>query len=131
MKQLLLKYIFLTAFIVLLINEHSFSQNSVLVNVGSLDCARPDKATLSLIKNPLTGSPEAYANCDLTAQLPDYYFVFGAYNPSDNKIYINDTRNFAFSKVWKLDVGLPGDLTCPPQIPINPTYILNYTIINF
>jgi len=130
MKQRLLKYFFLSWLCCIFFSD-SFSQNSVLVNVGSRDCATPEAPILSLIKNPFSVTPDASTVCDLSAQLQDYFFVFVAYNPSDNKIYVNEVRNFINSKIWKLDIGLPGDIACPASIPIEPTYIVNYTINNF
>lgn len=103
----------------------------MLVNVGSLDCATPEAPILSLIKDPLSATPDASTVCDLSPQLQDYFFVFVAYNPSDNKIYVNEVRNFVTSKIWKLDVGLPGDIACPAVIPLEPTYVVGYTINNF
>ncbi|MGG9970580.1 T9SS type A sorting domain-containing protein [Ferruginibacter sp. SUN002] len=131
MKQLVLKYFLFVGLFAFSFDNNVFGQNSVLVNIGSLDCARPDNPILSLIKNPLGPNPEAFSTCDMGPQLPSYYFVFVAYNPKDNKIYVNDTRNFVYSKVWQLDIGLPNDIICPGFIPTDPTYVLNYTINNF
>ncbi len=116
--------------VVLLLAQPSFAQNSVLVNFGSNTCSGVD-ASFSLIKNPLTATPSALTNCSLAAQLPDYYNVFIAYNPSNNKIYVADIRSGIRSDIWLLDVGLPGAIACPPVIPVSPTYSYSYVSNNF
>ncbi len=130
MKESALKYCLLI-WLSFFFTVTSFCQNSLLVNVGSNGCAVPTAPIFSLIKDPLSASPTELTNCNMTLQLPSYYFVFIAYNPSDNKIYINDTRNSDISKLWMLDMGLPGNIACPAVIPTEPTYTLNYSINNF
>ena len=104
-----------------------FAQNSILVNLGSATCDSPYSPAFSLIGSPLTANPSVFSLCDLSQQLPNYNNVFIAYNPLNNKIYVDDDRNIDSSKVWILDMGLPGNISCPPVIPIAPTYdILNY-----
>jgi hypothetical protein len=131
MKKFFINYFVQLVCLVLLCNTQCYSQQSILVNLGSADCATPTSPIFSLIRNPL-GPPASslLANCDLSAQLPDFFFVFIAYNPKDNKIYINDTRN-GFSKVWVLDVGLPDTMECPASIPVAPTYTYAYLPNNF
>ncbi|MES2430011.1 MAG: T9SS type A sorting domain-containing protein [Bacteroidota bacterium] len=129
MKRFIFKYLLLV-YLIGINSINAFSQNSLLVNVGSIGCASPEAPILSIIKQPLTDSATALVTCDMAVQLPSYYFTFVAYNPLDNKIYVNDTRNFFYSKVWKMDMGLPNDITCP-SLTDTPTYILNYTINNF
>lgn len=106
-----------------------YNQNSVLLNLGSANCATPTPG-FSLIKNPLTNTPVIIAGCDLAAQLPDYYNVFIAYNPTNNKVYVADIRTGA-TKIWIMDVGLPGSSQCPLTIPVDPTYTYSYVSNNF
>lgn len=117
-------------FILLLICTQSIAQNSVLVNFGANSCGGVAPA-FSLIKNPLSASPSALTNCDLSTQLPDYYSVFIAYNPSNNKIYVADISDNIQTKIWLLDMGLPTTITCPPTIPAAPTYSYSYISNNF
>jgi type IX secretion system substrate protein len=131
MKKFFTNYFVQLLCLVLLCNTECYSQQSILVNLGSADCATPTSPVFSLIRNPLgPPAPSLLANCDLSAQLPDFFFVFIAYNPKDNKIYINDTRN-GYSKVWVLDVGLPDTIQCPDSIPVAPTYTYAYLPNNF
>jgi len=65
----------------------------------------------------------------MSQQEPDYFSVFIAYNPKDNKIYVCDTRT-GVSRVWQLNMGLPATVTCP-NIPLNPTYTYPYLPNNF
>jgi hypothetical protein len=119
--------------IILLVSGSSqflFSQNSVLVNLGSASCSSPTPGFF-LIKDPVAISPTVMAGCDLSNQLPDYYSVFIAYNPKNNKIYLADIRSLAQTKIWMLDVGLPGSVTCPASIPVNPDYTYDYVSNNF
>ncbi len=106
------------------------AQNSVLVNFGSTTCAGT-VPSFSLISNPLSATPVTLANCGMGVQLPNYYSVFIAYNPSNNKIYVADVRTGARTDIWLLDMGLPGSIACPPVIPASPTYAYSYTSNNF
>jgi hypothetical protein len=117
-------------FILLLICKQSIAQNSVLVNFGANTCGGVAPA-FSLIKNPLSASPSALTNCNLSTQLADYYSVFIAYNPSNNKIYVADISDNIQTKIWLLDMGLPTTITCPPIIPASPTYSYSYISNNF
>lgn len=126
---MLLKYIrssFL--FLCLLIANNLYAQNSVLVNFGSNSCTSGIPG-FSLIKNPLSATPEVLADCNLSAQLPDYFAVLIAYNPLDNKIYLANTRSN--SRIWVLDMGLPVSIACPATIPVLPTFSYNYVSNNF
>jgi hypothetical protein len=118
-------------FIGLLITNFLAAQNSVLVNFGSNTCTTSDIPNFSLIKSPLTGLPVMLANCDLSAQTANFYSVFIAYNPKDNKIYVADIRDNIQTKIWVLDVGLPFNMNCPPTIPVAPTYAYSYISNNF
>lgn len=111
-------------------SPYSFAQNSILVNLGSANCSTPTAPVFSLFGSPLTPAPSVLALCDLSNQLPDYFNTFIAYNPKDNKIYICDIRT-GVSKVWVMDVGLPGNIACPPNIPDTPTYSYSYLPNNF
>lgn len=118
-------------FIGLFIANTIFAQNSVLVNFGSNTCNTSSIPNFSLIKSPMTGAPVMLANCDLSAQTADFYNVFIAYNPKNNKIYVADIRNGLQTKIWLLDVGLPLNLSCPISIPVTPTYAYSYISNNF
>jgi hypothetical protein len=127
-----MRYLNISASIVLvLVLTAAKGQNSVLVNFGSTTCANPNAPMFSLIKNPLSANPVALVNCDMSPRLPNFFSVFVAYNPKDNKIYIADTRTFTSSRIWRLDVGLPGVIACPSSIPETPTYTHSYVSNNF
>ncbi|MBC7888495.1 MAG: T9SS type A sorting domain-containing protein [Ferruginibacter sp.] len=111
-------------------NHTAFTQNSVLVNFGSPNCYNAGNPFFSLINNPLSASPSALASCGLTAQLPDFYNVFIAYNPKSNKIYVADIRSNIDTKIWVMDMGLPSNIACP-VIPVAPTYSYSYISNNF
>ena len=113
-----------------LVHCHTFAQNSLLVNFGSSNCYNTDAPVFSIIKNPLSLSPSLLANCDLAAQLPDFYNVFIAYNPKNNKIYVADIRSGTETKIWVMDMGLPSNIACP-VIPLSPTYSYSYISNNF
>jgi hypothetical protein len=106
-----------------------YGQNSVLVNLGSANCNTPTPGFF-LIKNPLTATPSLMTTCDLAAQLPNYFNVFIAYNPKNNKIYVADIRT-GTTQIWIMDIGLPGNISCPPVIPVQPTYTYSYVSNNF
>ncbi len=107
------------------------AQNSVLINFGSNGCYNATAPAFSLLSNPLGGSPSALASCNLSAQLPDFFSVFIAYNPSNNKIYVADVRSGIDTKIWVLDMGLPQNIICPVSIPVAPTYSYSYVSNNF
>ena len=109
--------------------QQSFAQNSILVNFGSNSCSNSVPG-FSLIKDPLSAAPSALTNCDMSLQLPNYFAVFIAYNPLNNKIYVADVRSGIDTKIWQLDMGLPANITCP-AIPVSPTYSYNYIANNF
>lgn len=111
-------------------NTIAFSQNSVLVNFGSSNCYNASSPSFSLINNPLQVSPFILASCGLSAQLPDFFSVFIAYNPKNNKIYVADVRSGTDTKIWVLDMGLPSNIACP-VIPVAPTYSYSYVSNNF
>jgi hypothetical protein len=128
-KKFTLKYIRLFL-LFLLCSKSGFSQNSVLVNFGDTSCGGPAPVSFSLIKDPLTPTPSLLNNCVLSAQLPDFYFVFIAYNPLNQKIYFADTRT-GTTKIWVLDMGLPANISCPASIPVLPDFSYNYVSNNF
>jgi hypothetical protein len=109
------------------------AQTSLLVNFGSDNCVPGsyNNPGFAIIKNPLTGNPEVLANCNMKPQLNDFFAVFIAYNPKNNKIYVADVKSFAETKIWVLDIGLPGNITCPVTIPVTPTYTYGYVSNNF
>ncbi|CAN5400615.1 hypothetical protein BH10BAC3_BH10BAC3_11560 [soil metagenome] len=128
MKRLISKYVSLLLFSIAT-QTISFAQNSVLINLGSASCPSPIPGFF-LIKNPLNASPSLMAGCDLAAQLPDYYSVFIAYNPRNNKVYVADIRT-GVTKIWILDIGLPASIGCPSVIPVEPDYTYSYVSNNF
>ncbi len=107
-----------------------FSQNAVLINFGSNNCYNTVNPSFSLINNPLGASPSVLAGCGLTAQLPNFFSVFIAYNPLNNKIYVADVRSGIDTKIWVMDMGLPSNIACP-VIPVAPTYSYSYVSNNF
>lgn len=113
-----------------ILTGHASSQNSVLVNFGSSNCYNAGAPAFSLINNPLSVAPSVLATCGLSAQLPDFFNVFIAYNPRDNKIYVADVRSGVDTKIWVLNMGLPGNIACP-VIPVAPTSSYSYVSNNF
>ncbi|HSY77478.1 MAG TPA: hypothetical protein VK890_11505, partial [Bacteroidia bacterium] len=113
MKRFFTKYFLLI--VLIFIGTESFSQNSMLVNFGSSSCSSASSIdpSFAIVKDPLTSTPSLLANCDFSAQLPNYFSVYIAYNPKDNKLYISSIQDFVHSKVWTLDVGLPDTVGCP------------------
>ena len=109
----------------------SHAQNSVLINFGSNTCYNSAAPSFSLINNPLGGSPSVIASCSMSAQLPDFFAVFIAYNPKDNKVYIADIRSGTDTKIWVLNMGLPQNISCPVNIPATPTFSYGYVSNNF
>lgn len=106
------------------------AQNSVLINFGSNNCFTTTAPAFSLINNPLGATPSVLTGCSMVPQLEDFYNVFIAYNPKNNKIYIADVRSGIDTKIWLLDMGLPSNIACPP-IPVAPTYSYSYVSNNF
>lgn len=106
-------------------------QNSVLVNFGANNCSSSTDAGFSFIKDPLSASPLLLSECPMTSQMPNYFSVFVAYNPKNNKVYIADIRTGLETKIWLMDIGLPGSIGCPASIPVNPDYSYSYISNNF
>lgn len=117
-------------FAALLIYKQSGAQNSLLINFGSNRCDS-DTPSFSMIKNPLTLSPQVITNCDVSSQQSDYFSVFIAYNPLNNKVYLADVKSGINTNIWVLDMGLPVSITCPASIPVSPTYSYSYVSNNF
>lgn len=105
-------------------------QNSLLVNFGSNSCSSP-VPSYSIIRNPLSINPLVNSSCDFSQQVPDFFNVFIAYNPKNNKIYIADIRSGIKTDIWVLDQGLPANISCPSFIPAAPTYSYDYVANNF
>lgn len=110
--------------------KQSFAQHSLLVNFGSNSC-NSGVPFFSLIKNPLSQTPQAIASCDVSQQQSNYFSVFIAYNPLNNRIYLADIKNGVNTNIWVLDMGLPGTIACPANISVAPTYAYNYVSNNF
>ncbi|HTB99296.1 MAG TPA: T9SS type A sorting domain-containing protein [Ferruginibacter sp.] len=127
MKIFFTKYFLLV--LLLLIGNESFSQNSMLVNFGSSTCTNPTDASFSIIQNPLSGTPTLLANCDFSAEIPNFYGVYIAYNPTDNNLYISSIQSGTNSTVWTLNIGLPDTVGCPAVIPAPNVY--PYILNNF
>ena len=113
-----------------LFTQQASAQNSLLINFGSNTCAS-SVPSFSLIKNPLSLSPQAITNCDVSAQQSSYFSVFIAYNPLNNKVYLADIKSGVNTNIWVLDMGLPTTIACPPTIPVSPTYSYSYISNNF
>ncbi len=126
------KFTFTTVYllIALFLQQYAIAQNSLLINFGSNTCAST-VPSFSLIKDPLSLSSQAIANCDLSQQQSSYYSVFIAYNPLNNKIYLADIKNGVNTNIWVLDMGLPAAIACPASIPVQPTYSYSYISNNF
>jgi hypothetical protein len=123
--------IFSTFLLAICSSFNGSAQNSVLVNFGSSSCNSSSVPSFSLIKNPITAGTALITNCSMSSQLPDFYSVFVAYNPKNNKLYIADVRSGIDTKIWVLDIGLPTNINCPISIPVTPTYSYNYVSNNF
>lgn len=108
-----------------------FSQNSILVNFGTNSCLSAVPPSFSLVKDPFGPSSGLLTNCDLSAQLPDIFSVFIAYNPKDNQIYIADISSGLETKIWVVNMGLPQEISCPQSIPVIPNYSYPYISNNF
>ncbi len=112
------------------ISQIAFAQNSLLVNFGTSSCSDMGTPSFSLIKDPLTDSSSSLITCNLANQLPDIFAVFIAYNPKNNKMYVADIRSGVNTKIWVVDVGLPGAITCPSLLS-TPDYSYSYVSNNF
>ncbi|MES2848525.1 MAG: T9SS type A sorting domain-containing protein [Bacteroidota bacterium] len=117
-------------FVTVLFVQQSFAQSSLLINFGSNRCDN-DTTSFSLIKDPLSPSPQAVSICDLSQQQANYFSVFIAYNPLNNRIYVADIKTGINTNIWVLDMGLPAAITCPATIPVAPTYSYSYISNNF
>ncbi len=129
----MIKFFTRTVIILMLMFSHAgnFAQNSMLVNFGTNTCQSINTPSFSLIKDPFATSPTLLIVCDLSAQLPDIFSVFVAYNPKNNRIYIADISSEIDTKIWVLDIGLPQNITCPAAIPVAPDYSYPYISNNF
>lgn len=111
-------------------NGQSKSINSAILNFGSTSCGNTSAVTFSLIGNkPITG-PYQMSNCAINPPFSDVYSKFIAYNPKDNKVYINDISH-GDSRIYSYDMGLPTIYTCPAVMPATPTYQYSYVPNNF
>ncbi|HMO63553.1 MAG TPA: T9SS type A sorting domain-containing protein [Ferruginibacter sp.] len=131
MKRCFTRLVFAASFAMLC--TASSAQNSLLLNFGSNSCTPGsfNNPGFTIIKNPLTGNPEILSDCNMQPQLNNFFAVFIAYNPKNNKVYVADVKSFAETKIWVLDIGLPGNITCPASIPVTPTYTYGYVSNNF
>ena len=113
--------------------HHSYGQNkairSSIVNFGSNTCGDKNAVTFSSIGDP-TGTPYLISSCSVNPPFSDVFSKFIAYNPKDNKIYINDISGND-SKIYIYDMGLPYSYTCPSLMPSLPNYNYSYVPNNF
>jgi hypothetical protein len=119
------------ALLIVTLSQHTFAQNSLLVNFGTSSCSGSGIPAFSFIKDPLTDLPSPLISCELSHQLPNIFGVFVAYNPKDNKIYVADIRTFTETKIWALDMGLPANISCPVMLDSIPDYSYSYISNNF
>ena len=112
------------------INNASSAQNSLLINFGANSCSGPGDPVFSLIKNPFSDVTSLLNTCSVSAQVPDIFAVFIAYNPKNNKMYLADIRSGIDTKIWVLDVGLPSNILCP-ALSATPDYTYSYISNNF
>ncbi len=129
MKKLLcLLFVFFTM-LYIECSAQSPAVQSALINLGTNSCGSSSPVTFSSIGNPNT-NPYTIASCDLSSIFSDIYNKFIAYNPKDNKIYVNDISH-GDSRVYVFDMGLPNNYTCPATIPQTPTYEYSYVPNNW
>ncbi len=116
--------------IMLLVYVYGQAQNSLLVNFGTNSCAGSAEPAFSLIRDPLTDTASALISCSLANQVPNIYAVFIAYNPKENTLYLADIRSGVNTKIWKLNIGLPANISCP-SLDSLPDYTYDYISNNF
>lgn len=102
---------------------------SVLINLGTSSCGDNSNVTFASIGSP-NSSSYLISNCNLTSIFSDVFNKFIAYNPKDNKIYINDISH-GDSRVYVYDMGLPNNYSCPASMPQTPTYQYSYVPNNW
>lgn len=114
------------------VSIHGYGQSlavrSALINFGSNTCGNTSNISLSSIGNP-NSNPYIINSCSLSSIFSDINNKFSAYNPRDNKIYINDISH-GDSRVYVFDMGLPNNYVCPPT-PTTPTYQYSYVPNNW
>ncbi len=103
--------------------------SSVLMNFGTNNCGDIYNSTFSAIGNPMT-APYLISNCAVNPPFSSISNKYIAYNPKDNKIYINDV-NSGDSRLYIYNMGLPTAFTCPAVMPATPTYNYGYVPNNF
>ncbi|MEN9569755.1 MAG: hypothetical protein RL172_986 [Bacteroidota bacterium] len=103
--------------------------NSVILNFGSNNCGNKTAVSFSSIGNPLS-TPFLMSSCSVNPPFSDVFSKFIAYNPKDNKIYINDIGSND-SKLYVYNMGLPDSFTCPSPMPVTPTFNYLYVPNNF
>src|SRR5689334_14632591 len=96
------------------------SSKSLLINHGGSSCGSIN-AEDHFFAGALTPTPSLALAC--TETLP-YYAVYTAYNPADHKIYFADVSSTDTTRVYTLDYGLPGNLSCPAFG--EPTYVYGF-----
>ncbi len=127
------KFKYLLILLFLVVNQ-SYGQSkaisSAILNFGSSSCGNTNTVIFSLIGNkPITGA-YLMSSCPVNPPFSDVFSKFIAYNPKDNKVYINDISH-GDSRIYLYDMGLPTIYTCPAVMPANPTYQYNYVPNNF
>ena len=129
MRKLLL-CISLICFYVVGFCQTSTATKSIIVNFGSDNCGSFSNPSFSLIGNPTT-TPYLISTCFVKPPIPNIWSKFIAYNPRDNKIYINDIAINDSSRLYVYNPGLPAAFGCPTIMPTAPTYIYDYVPNNF
>jgi len=103
--------------------------SSAILNLGTNTCGNRYAVTFSMIGNPFT-TPYVMAGCAVNPPFGDIFSKFIAYNPFNNRIYINDIRSND-SRLYIYDMGLPNTYTCPAVMPLTPTFNYLYVPNNF
>lgn len=115
----------------LITNGNVYSQNAVLLSLGTPDCNALVNPVLFSIKDPLGINPQLLTNCALSPVTPDPFNVFVAYNPASNKAFVADVRSGTDTKIWVTDLALPNNINCAGALPISPTYSYAFSSNNF
>jgi Secretion system C-terminal sorting domain len=129
MRKLLL-FISLFCSSIICISQISTATKSVIVNFGSDNCGNYSNPSFSLIGSPTT-TPYLISTCFVKPPIPNIWSKFIAYNPRDNKIYINDIAINDSSRLYVYNPGIPASFGCPSTMPTSATYIYDYVPNNF
>lgn len=128
-KKLFRKIFALLWLISFLTTRECDGQNALLINFGTNSCT-DSVPSFSLIRDPLSDTSSALTSCKVSAQVPNIFSVFIAYNPKENNLYLADVRSGTNTKIWRLNIGLPASINCP-SLDSAPDYSYNYVSNNF